>query len=92
MISVDSISPTTISVVWALRRTMFRSPIRASSGLRQAIQPMTVNAPAISASSEIMMLVREMPNRLSICRQLAISVVRGPGLTAPSTRSTRPRS
>ena len=37
MISVESMSPMTMRVVWAFRRVRFRSPIRTSSGF---LQPM----------------------------------------------------
>src|SRR5688572_20575668 len=72
MISVESMSPMTMSVVWDGRREMLRSPMRASSGWRIAMKASTARAPASSTSRPMRMLVSGMPKRLSIDALLAL--------------------
>src|SRR6478609_9020482 len=62
MISVESISPTIVNTVCALRRGMLRAPSLKITGRRQAIHPTVSRQITSNATSATMIVVSDMPN------------------------------
>ena len=87
MMTVASMRPKMMRVVWARRRGMLRSPVLNITGLRKATHPSSRKMTTVTRTTQKAIVFMETPNSSSMARRYAWTGARA---RVDSSRSIRP--